>query len=226
MHSYVRGQCSLDVSLDMFIRDLVQWTQWQWNCTFRVQHYEPNIFFCRKKLHFVRNWRSKVTSGDTETKTTLSKCELYVSEKSISLVFKQALYELCSLYGTKVMIIFSGGGMTKTAIFYDFCTPALQKLQDIRCWNFARILISMESTSLPTFIKNQRRLGWKFQFSVVICYGMTHFLCFDPTDMTYQLQIQPLKFVHACTCKNRHSSWVELHVTHITQHRRLVFMNR
>jgi hypothetical protein len=47
----------------------------------------------------------KVTSDDTKTRTTLSECELHISEKSISLAFKQTSYELCSLYRTKVVII-------------------------------------------------------------------------------------------------------------------------
>jgi hypothetical protein len=46
---------------------------------------------------------SKVTTG--ETKITLSECELYISEKSISLAFKQAPYKICSLYRRKVMVI-------------------------------------------------------------------------------------------------------------------------
>jgi hypothetical protein len=39
----------------------------------RQQQYEPNIsfFFFEKQLHFVRNYGSKVTSGDTETETAL-----------------------------------------------------------------------------------------------------------------------------------------------------------
>lgn len=55
----------------------------------RLQHYEP-IFVLQKKLHFVRNWRSKVTSGDNETKTTLPECELHICQKSISLASTHA----------------------------------------------------------------------------------------------------------------------------------------
>jgi hypothetical protein len=108
-------------------------------------------FLCRKK-YFVKNWRSKVISGNIETKTILSKCELYISEKGISLDFKQAPYELCSLYRRKVMTVCSGDSMPKNAIFYDFHTPA-PKLSDIGYWNVALTLFSMESTSWPTFIK-------------------------------------------------------------------------
>jgi hypothetical protein len=82
-------------------------------------------------IFFVRNCRSNVTFIDSEAKNTLSERELYISEKSISLAFKQSPYKLCSLYRIKV-IIFSGGGMLK-AIFYDFCTPAPHKVQFIGC---------------------------------------------------------------------------------------------
>jgi hypothetical protein len=83
----------------------------------------------------VKNSRAKVTSGDTEINTTLSECELYMSEKSISLVFKQAPCELCSLYRTKVMMIFGGGKRPKKNNFfsYDFYTRAPHKLHDIGC---------------------------------------------------------------------------------------------
>jgi hypothetical protein len=63
----------------------------------------------------------------------LSECEFYMSEESISLTFKQAPYEICSMYRTKVMIIFNESDMPKNAICYDFCTPAPQKLHDIGC---------------------------------------------------------------------------------------------
>jgi hypothetical protein len=38
-------------------------------------------FFWRENLHFGENWRSKVTSGDTEIKTTLSEHELFICEE-------------------------------------------------------------------------------------------------------------------------------------------------
>jgi hypothetical protein len=44
------------------------------------------------------------------------------SEKSISLAFKQAPYDLSSLYRVKVMIIFSRGSVPKDAFFFIF-TP-------------------------------------------------------------------------------------------------------
>jgi hypothetical protein len=41
----------------------------------------------------------------------------------------------------------------KKYFFYDLCTPAPWKLQNIGCRNFARILFSAESTSSLTFIE-------------------------------------------------------------------------
>jgi hypothetical protein len=76
-------------------------------------------FSCRKKINFMRNRRPKVMLGDTEIKTTLSECELYIYEKSISLAFKQAPHELSSLYRTKVMMTFSRGSVPKNAIFFN-----------------------------------------------------------------------------------------------------------
>jgi hypothetical protein len=38
--------------------------------------YEPDTFFCRKKLCFVRNERPNIKSDVIQTKTTLCKCEL------------------------------------------------------------------------------------------------------------------------------------------------------
>jgi hypothetical protein len=70
----------------------------------------------------MRNWRSEFASGDTETKITLSEFQLYISANSISLAFKQAQYELCSLYKTKVIIIFSGGHVPKMQFLMNF-TP-------------------------------------------------------------------------------------------------------
>jgi hypothetical protein len=89
------------------------------------------FFFFAEKIHFMRNWRSKVTSGDTEMKSTVSDCELYISEKNISLAFKQAPYEHCSLYRTKIMIIFSGDGVPKNVIFMIFIPPTPQILHDM-----------------------------------------------------------------------------------------------
>jgi hypothetical protein len=43
--------------------------------------------------------------------------------------------------------------MPKNPVYYDFHTPSPQKMQDIGCCNFARILFSMESTSSPAFNK-------------------------------------------------------------------------
>jgi hypothetical protein len=80
---------------------------------------QTKYIFLQKKLHFVRNWRSKVISGDTETKTTLSECELHISEKSISSSFKQAP-KRSILYRTKVMINFTVGGMPKNLTFLWF----------------------------------------------------------------------------------------------------------
>jgi hypothetical protein len=48
------------------------------------------FFFAEKKVHFVR-----MTSGDSDTKTALSECELHICEKTIPLTFfKQAPYEI------------------------------------------------------------------------------------------------------------------------------------
>jgi hypothetical protein len=56
-----------------------------------LQHYEPNKYILQeKKVTVLRNWGSKVTSGDTETKTTVSLWELHMSKKCTSLAFKQA----------------------------------------------------------------------------------------------------------------------------------------
>jgi hypothetical protein len=46
--------------------------------------------------------------------------ELYISEKIISLAFKQAWCELCSMYRTNDMIPFSGGCSSKNKIFMIF----------------------------------------------------------------------------------------------------------
>jgi hypothetical protein len=53
-------------------------------------------------------------------KAEVSSCELRICAKSISLCFKQVLYELCSIYGTEVTITCSGGSMQKNACFTIF----------------------------------------------------------------------------------------------------------
>jgi hypothetical protein len=52
---------------------------------------------------FFAGKENQVLLGDIETKTAISECELYISKKFISLDFKQAPYELCNLYRTKVV---------------------------------------------------------------------------------------------------------------------------
>jgi hypothetical protein len=65
-------------------------------------------------------------------KLFLCEYELYVYKKRISLAFKQTpSYESCSLKRTEVMTIFSVDGQPKSAVSYDFSTPAPQKLQYI-----------------------------------------------------------------------------------------------
>jgi hypothetical protein len=92
-----------------------------------------NNFFLIEKKFTVRNWRSRVTSDDSETTATQYQYELYVYNNSISLAFKQAHYELC----TEQVTIFNKG-VSKKVIFYDFHMPGPQKLQDIGCSNSAR----------------------------------------------------------------------------------------
>jgi hypothetical protein len=70
--------------------------------------------------------------------------------KRISLAFREALYECSGLYRTKVVINFGGCNVPKKCNFYDFQTPTPQKLPDIGCRNFARMLFSVESICLLT----------------------------------------------------------------------------
>lgn len=63
----------------------------------------------------------------------------------MSLAFIQVLCEHYTLYRTKV-ISFSGGCVPQNTIPY-VCALALQKLHDIGHRHFARILLSVESTS-------------------------------------------------------------------------------
>jgi hypothetical protein len=109
-------------------------------------------FICRKKMHFMRNQRSKITSRDTETRTTLS-------EKNTSLPFKQAPYELFSLYRTKVMIIFSGGSMPKKYNPLWFLHSCTTETAWHRVLKFCKNTIAYGVYKLKKLHWNLRRLG-------------------------------------------------------------------
>lgn len=157
-----------------FWKSAILWFYWRdpvdvagYFLSVRLQHYGPSMFLwqeknsCYEKLQvqsyikFHWHWNC-------------SELDLYMSERSMSLASKQTPYELHSLYRTRV-IIFSGDGMPKKNEICEFCTPAPQKMHDIGCWNFARMLYSMESTILPSCIEIWE--GWLW--SVIFWHGMT-----------------------------------------------------
>jgi hypothetical protein len=68
-----------------------------------------------------KNWMSNVTWCDTGNKTTLFECD-----DSVLSALKKAIYELCSLYRTKVMIMYYGDCMHKNAVIM-ITAPLLPK---------------------------------------------------------------------------------------------------
>jgi hypothetical protein len=88
----------------------------------RLQHYEPNTYlFLQKKLHFMRNLRSKVIAGATKTKSSPAECEQSVKRAFHSFENKHHM----SSVACTVMIILVEAACQKMH-FDDFCIPAPQ----------------------------------------------------------------------------------------------------
>jgi hypothetical protein len=91
------------------------------NCVHTLTH----ILFLQKKAYSLLEIEDQLLHQvAVKQKLLYLNVELYMYKRSTSLAIKQAPYELCSLYRTKVLIIFSVCSVPKYAIAYDFCTTA------------------------------------------------------------------------------------------------------
>lgn len=91
-----------------------------------------------------------------------------ISVKRSSHYLLNSPYELRSFYRTNAMIIFCSDSIPEKQIFMIF-TPCSQNLWDIGCWNFTRLLFSMESWSVPPFMGVCSQLRYCMSYFQNLC---------------------------------------------------------